>query len=126
MTSNHRKFYILLATLFFIAGITVLFYTGPGRAFLRGTMSDFLVVPFLYYLWAALYPTPRRIRAAGVLSLAFALEFFQLLELVDADSHILLQITLGTTFDPWDFVAYTVGLLIAVGIEGAWLYTKID
>lgn len=122
--SNSRIFCAVTAGVFFVAGMGILAYSGPGALFLRGTMGDVLVVPFLYFLWAAARPTPWHIRAIGTYSLAAAIEFFQLLELVDADSHILLQLTLGTTFDPWDFVAYAVGLGIGVGIEWTWHRTR--
>lgn len=118
--STNRIFYGVAAAIFFSAGIGILLYHGPGRVFLRGTAGDVLVVPFLYFLWAAVRPTSWKIRAIGTYTFASAIEFFQLLELVDTDSHILLQLTLGTTFDPWDFVAYAVGLSIGVAIEGAW------
>lgn len=119
--TNHRTFYGVATTLLFVTGMATVFYTGPGQLFLRGTIADALVVPFLYFLWATVRPDPRPVRAGGVLALAFGLESLQLLELVDPDSHILLQLTLGSTFDPFDFAAYAVGLVAALAVEEAWL-----
>ena len=119
--SKHRTFYATATALFLVAGLTTVFYTGPGHAFLRATVADTIVVPFLYFLWSAAYPTSRPIRAGGVLAVAFGLETLQLLELVEPDSHLLLQLTLGSTFDPLDLVAYTVGLAVALAIEEAML-----
>lgn len=114
----------MMAGLFFSAGIGILLfhgvYEGPLAAFLRGTMGDVLVVPFFYFLWAAIRPTAWYLRALGVYAFAATLEFLQLLNLVDANSPLVLRLTLGTTFDPWDFAAYAVGLGMGVAIEGIW------
>lgn len=117
---EQRLFYAFSAGLLLVVGLAIVFYTGPGRGLLRGHLGDVVVVPFLYFLWAVIRPDGRLVRGLGVIAISFTLEFLQLLDWVDADSPLLLQITLGTTFDPWDFVAYVIGLACAVVIERWW------
>lgn len=118
---RNQILYWILATIFFGIGLVVIFYSGPGRAFLRGIISDVIVVPFLYFLWGALRADRRIIRGGGVLAIAFVLEFLQLLELVGADSPLILKLIFGTTFDPVDLLAYVIGLGLAVAIEAPFL-----
>lgn len=79
-----------------------------------------LVVVFLVAaLAAARWSTARR-RLLGVGALAIGTEAFQALGLVPADAPLLVHLTLGSTFDPVDLVAYAVGLAVAAGLERAW------
>ena len=45
-------------------------------------------------------------------------EAFQALKLVGPDSHWLLHLTVGSTADPLDVLAYLLGLVVAWGLEG--------
>lgn len=63
--------------------------------------------------------TPRR-RLLGVGCFAVGTECFQGLGLVGPDAHWLLHLTVGSTFDPLDLLAYALGLVLAAGLERAW------
>lgn len=101
-----------LLTLLLGAGVVV--YRGPGWRPLRAHGGDVLVVMFLYFLAAALVPGRPLRRAAAVLAFAVAVECFQLLGLVSPRDPQVLQILIGSTFDPWDLLAYAVGTGLAL------------
>ena len=107
----------LAAALCLGAGL-LLFKYGTGH--LRGFGSDVLVVVFLTACVAATGVGGPRSRPAGVLLFAVVVECFQALKLVGPDSHWLLHLTLGSTFDPLDLLAYASGAGLAVGAERVW------
>ena len=100
-----------------LAGL-LLFKFGTGH--LRGFGSDVLVVVFLTACVAATGFGGPRSRPAGVLVFAVVVECIQALGLVGPDSHWFLHLTLGSTFDPLDLLAYAIGAGLAVGCERLW------
>lgn len=89
------------------------FVHGPVRSW----FGDVLVIVLLAACLAAA-GVPRASWRLGLVGLvALGTEGFQGLGLVPRDAHWLLHLTLGSTFDPWDFLAYAVGLGVAAGIE---------
>jgi len=101
-----------------LAAGLVLFKYGTGH--LRGFGSDVLVVVFITACVAATNVGSPRSRPIGVLIFAVVVECIQALGLVGADSHWFLHLTLGSTFDPLDLLAYAIGAVIAVGFERLW------
>jgi hypothetical protein len=95
-------------------GVAVLLYQGPGRAVVRGHVGDvaatMLVFAVLSLVWRARIAT----RATATLAIATAIELGQTFWKVESSAGALL---LGTTFDPWDLVAYAIGVVIAVTWE---------
>lgn len=106
-----------VATACLAAGL-LLFRYGSGH--LRGFGSDVLVVVFLVACAATLHVGGPRSRPLGVLVFAVVVECIQALELVGPDSHWLLHLTLGSTFDPLDLLAYAIGAGLALGVERLW------
>lgn len=100
-------------------GAATLVYRGPGHGFLRGTVADALVVIFLYALLGRAWRAPAAVRAALVGGLALAVELRQLVVAGGAPRGLAGELTVGATFDPWDLVAYAVGLAVAVTVERA-------
>jgi predicted DNA repair protein MutK len=90
--------------------------TGP----LRSSFGDVLVIVCMIAGLAAIRVGSARARLVGVGVFAVAVECFQGLCLISPDAPWWLLITLGSTFDPWDFAAYATGLLVAAGCERAW------
>jgi len=110
----------LTAVLCLVAAAGVLTYRGPGWVWVRGFVGDVLVVVFGVAL-LALGPVGRwPHRVAAMASIAVGAELLQLLQLVGPDAHWFWHLTLGSTFDPVDLLAYGVGLVIAAGLERAW------
>ncbi len=103
-----------LAALCLAAGAAlVLWARGP----LRGFGGDVLVVVFLVACVAAVGVGTPRSRALGVLAFAVTVECVQGLGLVDRGSHWLWHLTLGSTFDPWDLLAYALGAALAWAVD---------
>lgn len=98
-----------------LAAGLLLFVGATGMV--RGFGGDILVVVFLTASLAAvgLGRPASRLLAVGALSVG--LELLQGLHLVGPGSPWLVHLVLGSTFDPWDLLAYGVGLGIAAGLE---------
>lgn len=86
----------------------------------RGFLGDILVVVFLVSLLAVPPIGTARARLIAIGALSVGLEALQALHLVGKDAHWLLHLLLGSTFDPWDLLAYTGGLLVAWQLERRW------
>ncbi len=91
-----------------------------GTGLVRGFGGDVLVVVVMVAGLASIGLGRPRSRLIGVGAFAVGTELFQGLGLVGPESHWLLHLTLGSTFDPWDLVAYGLGLAVAAGLERAW------
>jgi hypothetical protein len=99
-------------------GVFVLVYHGPGRAVLRGHVGDVAAAMFVYAVMGWLSPqTWVRFRAAMTFLLATVVEVGQMLWNVRST---LADLTIGNTFDPWDIVAYAIGVAACVACELRW------
>jgi hypothetical protein len=86
---------------------------------IRGYLGDVLVVAFLYFLMGLLLRS-QRLRLGLVLAIAVITELRQWV--VQATQVSLAEaLTLGATADPFDLLAYVVGLLLAFLIERSYL-----
>ncbi len=90
-------------------------------SFIRPFLGDVLVVIWLYYAVASLWrPSPLKLMLY-VVAFSFCIEFsqyVQILKLLNIDSKVL-NVVLGSTYDPMDLVAYTLGGLCCLGIDFA-------
>jgi hypothetical protein len=99
-------------------GLFVLVYHGPGRAVLRGHVGDIAAVMLVYAALGALSPqTWLRARAGVTFVLAVTIEIGQAFWRAES---MLGELTIGNTFDPWDIVAYAVGVAVCVACERRW------
>jgi hypothetical protein len=100
------------------AAVLVLFWcaTGPLRSF----VGDVVVVVLLVSALAAVRIGSTTGRLVGVGLFALGVEAWQGLAWVSADAHPLLQLTVGSTADPLDLVAYALGLGVAALAERAY------
>lgn len=110
------KYLIASITLFLIEITIAILHFNP---FIRGFLGDVLVI-FLMYSFLKIFIKNNTLKIA-VFVLAFAyfvemLQFFKLAELFNIKSTILL-IIVGSVFDLWDLVAYTLGFLFILLIE---------
>lgn len=105
-------------------GLGVLAYTGPGRVLVRGALGDVLVVIFMHFSLGTLWPAPLWRRAAFVGVFSFTIEGIQALGVVSPQDPMWSQLIFGSTFDPLDLVAYTLGLAMAVFIDWKWLAAR--
>lgn len=112
-----------LGALALAIGAAVLLYRGPGRGVIRGHMGDVAATMLVYAVLGLLWQARPAVRAAATLAIATVIECGQMVwrgeEVLGAT---LGELTVGSTFDGWDFVAYVAGVVIAVAWErgGAW------
>jgi hypothetical protein len=99
----------------------VLFYTGPFHQFIRNSIGDVLAVVFLYFLPGIVRPGSLVLHAIVTGLIACAIESVQL----TGDAPTLVLLLFGSLFDPWDILAYFVGLIIAVAVDyGIYVYRR--
>lgn len=109
-----RLVHVVLTLVFLMGGIAVVLYTGPGRVWVRGSVGDVLIVPFLVHGLGILVPRHAQWRIAAVGLFALGAELLQLAKLVAPDAPDWLHLTLGSTFDPWDLLGYSIGIGVAI------------
>lgn len=100
-------------------GLSVLVYRGPGWKLYRAHGGDVAITAFLFFSLGLLTPWGERRRLALVGALAVGVEFFQMARLPLGRS-LLVELTVGTTFDWLDLLAYGVGLALAALAERRW------
>ena len=108
---HHRRPAAIVAAVILLLGLGVIVYRGPGRWFVRGALGDVLVVAFLYFALGAMTRWRPRTRLLAVGGLALATELSQLVPRGVRSTAV--ELTVGTTFDPWDLVCYGIGLALA-------------
>lgn len=98
-------------------GVLALAYRGPGRALVRGHVGDAGATMVVFALVSAVWRGPGWARAALTAALALAIELRQVV--ATAPTDVVGTMTLGSTFDGWDLVAYGVGIAAAWALERA-------
>ena len=116
--TKSRLLYLICAAIVFLCGLSILFFF-RDIPFLRGFVSDFIVVIFLYFLVKVIIPEIHSIKlAVGVFTFACFLELLQYFRVAD---HLtlkgVLRTILGATFDWLDILAYALGLLLTLLIQ---------
>jgi len=107
-----RRRFVWLGAAAIALGLAVLVYRGPGRAIVRGHVGDVAATMLVYAVIGAVWRTGRAVRASVTLAVAVVIELVQIGWHARSTAGALL---IGSTFDPWDLVAYAIGVAIAVG-----------
>ena len=109
----------LLATLFlFMVEVAIAHF--HFTLFIRGFLGDVLVILLLYFFIKIFIKNNSFKISISVLAFAFLVEllqFFKITEILNVQSKLLLTV-LGAVFDPLDLVAYSLGFVIILIIEG--------
>lgn len=92
-------------------GCAVLVYRGPGRGVIRGHVGDVAATMLVYALLGGVWSARMRTRAFATYAIATAIELGQL---VWHARSTLAELTIGSTFDALDLVAYAAGVAVAV------------
>jgi hypothetical protein len=92
-------------------GSIVLVYRGPGREIVRGNVGDGAATLLVYAILGMVWRAPIRARAIATFAFACAVELGQTLW---HGKSLAAELTIGSTFDPWDVVAYAIGVAVAV------------
>ena len=85
----------------------------PGAWLVRGYLGDVVIVIFLVATLGAVTSLALITRLALILAVAVGLEFFQMWH----HQRGVAGVALGTTFDPYDLCAYSLGALIIWALE---------
>ncbi|MFZ0491468.1 MAG: DUF2809 domain-containing protein [Salegentibacter sp.] len=88
--------------------------------FIRPYLGDFLVVILLYCFLMALTNVSVLKGLIAVLAFSFAVEFFQLINIVKVLQYQppkIVMIMLGSSFSAWDLLTYTLGIAFAASVE---------
>lgn len=87
--------------------------------FIRSYFGDVLIIPFIYLLLRITTKWPPKTNIILVSLVAIFIEIIQLFnwnKLIN-NNNATLELLLGTTFDPFDFVAYALGILLIIYTE---------
>lgn len=122
--TKKNKFYFsgkyFIASIILLA-IEILIGVYVKDRFIRPYVGDFLVVILLYTLIHTIWNGRVKVMAYSVLIFSFLLEFLQYFKLVDmlGLGHIkLARILIGTSFAWEDLVAYFLGIMTVLWLEG--------
>ncbi len=110
-----KYFFVFLSLLVVEIAIAVFHF----HDFIRGFVGDLLVVPLVYFFQRSITNLSLKKALLVTLSIAFLVEIlqgFSIMESLGIQSR-LLQIVLGSTFDPWDLAAYVLGIIPILYIE---------
>ncbi|GHC61256.1 ribosomal maturation YjgA family protein [Ulvibacter litoralis] len=79
--------------------------------FIRGFVGDVLVIILLYHLVLSFFSISSEKLIVGLLLFSFGIELLQLAGISEAfeNTPTVIKVITGTTFDPWDIVAYLTG-----------------
>jgi hypothetical protein len=105
--------------LILLGAVFVLVYRGIGWTYVRGYGGDWLIVQLIYvitrfwigYRW-------RYQLALGIWLFALLVEIVQLVGSIPR--NLATELTIGSTFDPWDMLAYALGLVTVLLTERYW------
>jgi hypothetical protein len=115
MSRSVRLLYIALTL---IGAVFVLTYKGAGWEFIRGHIGDWLVVQFIYLVarfWVS--DRHRYVLAGGILLLCVGVEVVKFFTSGSIPRTFFAEITLGSTFDPLDMIAFILGLVTVLLVE---------
>ncbi|WP_100610708.1 ribosomal maturation YjgA family protein [Confluentibacter lentus] len=118
MFLKFNKIYTLLFISILLIEILIAKFLTHG--FIRYTFGDFLVVILIYCFLKSFINASSFYIAIYVLLFAYAIEFLQLmnlLEILSLENNHLAKLILGSTFHISDLVAYTLGIITVLIIE---------
>lgn len=107
-----------------ILGLTTLVYTGPGHLWWRGHAGDSLVVAFFVGGLGLITRAPLTYRLGLIGILFTGLELAQLTANAGSRGRFS-NLVLGSTFDPFDFLYYALGLALAVVLDSGQSRTRL-
>lgn len=113
-----QKKYFFSAVLLFVVEVLIALYMHDR--IVRPYIGDLLVVILIYCFVKAFFDLPVIPVATGVLLFAYLIEFSQYLNLVKhlgLENSTLANVVMGNSFEWVDMLAYTIGILVVLGIE---------
>lgn len=117
-----RPNYLIVAAALFVVEVVIAREYIPGT-FVRNSVGDVLVIPFLYYLLRGLTKaTPAVALIVGLAAglTAEVLQYLHLADLLGLKKGSVPYIVLGNTFSWLDLLMYSIG-----GVLAAWLDVRV-
>ena len=114
-----RLIYFSLSILCFLSCVIIV-KLFDDNLFIRGFIGDVIVILLIYFLVRAFFDIKPSHLASGVLGLGYITEFLQyarLINLLGLDQNKLAKLIIGSVFDPFDLIAYTLGAVIVYIID---------
>ena len=123
-----RVRYFALGAAVMVVGLAV-HLRGPSLpADARDVIGDALWATMMASFVSAIFPSQRAWqRYATALAVCYAVEFSQLSQLAalrHVRSTLLGRLALGSGFDPRDFAAYALGILIFIALDRRWFLAR--
>lgn len=106
----------LMLGVLLMLGLVIFSTDGFGVPFIRNYAGDVVVVMFLFFLGQSFTSWSARTSIIVVAVLAMVVEILQVI-ISGGGSSSVRDLTLGTTFDPWDLLMYAVGLIAGLAIN---------
>ena len=117
--SRAKQFQYLVIIL--IGAVFVLVYRGPYWPLVRSYMGDWLIVQLIYVmarLWISF--RWRYLLTIAIVLFALVVEVLQWLAAGSIPQTLAAELTIGSTFDPLDAVAYGLGMATVLFTERYW------
>jgi len=117
MKVGFYKVYILPFLLLLAAEVAIAIF--EFHEFVRGFIGDVLVIPLLYSFFRVFFKTKTWRIASLTLGIAMLIEVLQIFDIYTKFNleNKFLKIVLGSTFDFWDILAYSIGFLLILIFE---------
>lgn len=118
-TLKSRLVYFSLSILCFTACILIVKLFNDNQ-FIRGFIGDIIVISLIYFLIKSFHAFHAKKLAVFTLVIAYITEFLQYLELttfLGFEHNTVVQLILGSVFDPYDLIAYTIGAILVYIID---------
>lgn len=118
-TLKKRVVYFSLSILCFIACILIVKLFNDNQV-IRGFIGDIIVILLIYFLIKSFHDFHAIKLAVFTLVIAYITEFLQYLELATffgLEHNTMVRLILGSVFDPYDLMAYTIGAILVYIID---------
>lgn len=110
---KRRLVYFSLSIICFIACILIVKLFNDNK-FIRGFSGDIIIILLIYFLIKIFHDFHALKLTIFALAVAFTTEFLQYLKLTTffgLEHNTIVQLILGSVFDPYDLIAYTIGAI---------------
>ncbi|HEY9061482.1 MAG TPA: DUF2809 domain-containing protein [Pseudobacteroides sp.] len=114
-----RLIYFSLSAICFLCCVLIVKMFNDNL-FIRGFTGDIIVILLIYFLIKAFFNFKPLNLAVFTLCLAYLTEFMQflrLIKLLGLNHNVLARLVIGSVFDPFDLLAYTIGAILVYIID---------
>lgn len=116
---KRRLIYLCLSISCFIACAAIVIFLNDNR-FIRGFVVDIIIILLIYFLIKAFYDFNSLKLVTFTLALSYITEFSQYLQLahlLGLEHNPIARLVIGSVFDPYDLIAYTIGAFLVYLID---------